>query len=80
MRENSSEITKYIHIARENHKKGNIYQANEIYRKLINQKIYTYDLLMSYGLFCVDIKNLKRNQKKPANKAGLFMCVVLINN
>jgi len=59
MRENSSEITKYIHIARENHKKGNIYQANEIYRKLINQKIYTYELLISYGLFCKEINNLK---------------------
>ena len=59
MRENLSEITKYIHIARENHKKGNIYQANEIYKKLINQKIYTYELLISYGLFCKEINNLK---------------------
>ena len=59
MRENSSEITKYIQIARENHKKGNIYQANEIYKKLINQKIYTYELLFSYGLFCKEINNLK---------------------
>ena len=59
MRENSSEITKYIQIAKENHKKGNIYQANEIYKKLINQKIYTYELLFSYGLFCKEINNLK---------------------
>ena len=59
MRENSSEIIKYIHLARENHKKGNIYQANEIYKKLINQKIYTYELLISYGLFCKEINNLK---------------------
>ena len=59
MRENSSEITNYINIARENHKKGNIYQANEIYKKLINQKIYTYELLISYGLFCKEINNLK---------------------
>ena len=58
MIENISEITKYIHIARENHKKGNIYQANEIYKKLINQKIYTYELLFSYGLFCKEINNL----------------------
>ena len=58
MRENSSEITKYIQIAKENHKKGNIYQANEIYKKLINQKIYTYELLISYGLFCKEINNL----------------------
>ena len=59
MRENSSEITKYIQIAKENHKKGNIYQANEIYKKLINQKIYTYELLFSFGLFCKEINNLK---------------------
>jgi len=42
-----SEISKYIQIARENHKKGNVYLANEIYSKLINQKIYTYELLFS---------------------------------
>jgi hypothetical protein len=59
MKNNSVEIIKYIQIARENHKKGNIYQANEIYKKLINQKIYTYELLMSYGLFCKEINNLK---------------------
>ncbi len=59
MDNNSLEIIKYIQIARENHKKGNIYQANEIYRKLINKKIYTYELLMSYGLFCKEINNLK---------------------
>ena len=59
MKNNSVEIIKYIRIARDNHKKGNIYQANEIYRKLINQKIYTYELLMSYGLFCKEINNLK---------------------
>ena len=59
MKDNSLEITKYIQIARENHKKGNIYQANEIYKKLINQKIYTYDLLFSYGLFNKEINNLK---------------------
>ena len=54
-----SEISKYIQIARENHKKGNIYLANEIYSKLINQKIYTYELLFSYGIFCKEINNLK---------------------
>ena len=59
MKNNSVEIIKYIQIAKENHKKGNIYQANEIYRKLINQKIYTYELLLSYGLFCKEINNLK---------------------
>ena len=59
MKENSLEISKYINIARQNHKEGNIYQANEIYRKLIEKKIYTYDLLLSYGLFNKDINNLK---------------------
>jgi len=34
MKENSLEITKYIQIARKKHKEGNIYQANEIYKKL----------------------------------------------
>ena len=59
MKENSLEISKYINIARQNHKEGNIYQANEIYKKLIEKKIYTYDLLISYGLFNKDINNLK---------------------
>ena len=59
MKDNSSQITKYIQIARKLHKKGNIYQANEIYKQLINQKIYTYDLLISYGLFNREINNLK---------------------
>ena len=57
MKENSLEISKYINLARQNHKEGNIYQANEIYKKLINQKIYTYDLLFSYGLFNKEINN-----------------------
>ena len=59
MKENSLEITKYMQIARKFHKQGNIYQANEIYRQLINQKIYTYDLLISYGVFNREINNLK---------------------
>ena len=59
MKENSLEISKYINLARQNHKEGNIYQANEIYKKLIEKKIYTYDLLLSYGLFNKDINNLK---------------------
>ncbi len=59
MKKNSLEITKYIQIARKKQKEGNIYQANEIYKNLINQKIYTYDLLISYGLFCKEINNLK---------------------
>ena len=59
MKGNSLEVTKYIQIAKEKHKEGNLYQANEIYKKLINQKIYTYDLLISYGLFNREINNLK---------------------
>ena len=58
MKENSLEVIKYIQIARKNYNEGNIYQANEIYRKLIKKKIYTYDLLISYGLFNKDINNL----------------------
>ena len=58
MKDNSLEITTYIQIARKNYEEGNIYQANEIYRKLINKKIYTYDLLISYGQFNKDINNL----------------------
>ena len=59
MKENSLEVTKYIQIAKKNFKEGNLYQANEIYRKLINQKIYTHELLISYGLFNKKIKNLQ---------------------
>ena len=39
MKENSSEITKYIQIARKKHKEGNI-STNEIYKNLINQNLY----------------------------------------
>ena len=59
MKDDSLEITKYIQLARKYQKEGNIYQANEIYKKLINQKIYTYDLLFSYGQFNKEINNLK---------------------
>ena len=59
MKDNSLEITKYIQIAKKNHKEGKIYQANEIYKNLINQKIYSHDVLISYGLFCKEINNLK---------------------
>ena len=59
MEYDTSEISKYIQIAKEKHKEGNLHQANEIYKKLINQKIYTYDLLISYGLFNREINNLK---------------------
>ena len=59
MKENSLEVAKYIQIAKKKFKEGNLYQANEIYRKLINQKIFTFDLLFSYGLFNKEINNLK---------------------
>ncbi len=54
-----SEITKYIQIAKNKLKEGNLNQANEIYKNLINKRIYTYDLLISYGIFNRDINNLK---------------------
>ena len=44
-----SEITKYIQIAKRNHKEGKLKEANQIYKNLINKKIFTYDLLISYG-------------------------------
>ena len=39
MKDNSLEINKYIQIAIKYQKEGNIHQANEIYRKLINNVI-----------------------------------------
>ena len=59
MKDASLEITKSILIAKKNQKEGNLYQANEIYKQLINRKIYTYDLLISYGKFNSEINNLK---------------------
>ena len=59
MKYDTSEISKYIQIAKKKYKEGNLFQANEIYKKLINQKIYSYDLLISYGLFNREINNLK---------------------
>ena len=59
MKYEKSEIIKYIQIAKEKHKEGNLNQANEIYKKLINQKIYTYELLISYGIFNRDLNNLE---------------------
>ena len=59
MKYDTSEISKYIELAKKKHKEGNLFQANEIYKKLINQKIYTYDLLISYGLFNREINNLE---------------------
>lgn len=59
MKYDTSEISKNIQIAKKKYKEGNLFQANEIFKNLINQKIYTYDLLISYGLFCKEINNLK---------------------
>ena len=59
MKYDKSEIIKYIQIAQKKHKEGKLNQANKIYKKLINEKIYNYDLLISYGIFNRDIKNLK---------------------
>ena len=59
MKYDSSEITRFIQFAKDKHKEGNLNQANEIYKKLINQKVYTYDLLISYGLFNKEINNFK---------------------
>ena len=56
---NLSEITKYIQIAKKNHKQGKLKEANQIYKNLINKKFFTYDLLISYGLFNKEINNLK---------------------
>ena len=47
MQYDNSEIMQYIQIAKKKHKEGKLNQANEIYKKLINQKIYAYDLLIS---------------------------------
>ena len=59
MKDDSLEIIKQIQLARKYQKERNIYQANEIYKKLINQKIFTYDLLFSYGQFNKEINNLQ---------------------
>ena len=58
MKDNSLEILRNIEFAKKNHKEGNIYKANEIYKKLIKQKIFTHNLLFSYGLFNKEINNL----------------------
>ena len=58
MKEDSLEISKYIQLAKKNQKEGRLKQANEIYKNLINKKVYTYELLISYGLFNKEINNL----------------------
>ena len=56
---NSEEITKYIELAKKSHKERNLDKANQIYKTLINNKIYRPDLLMAYGLFNMEINNLQ---------------------
>ncbi len=56
---NLSELTKHIQIAKKYHKEGKLKEANQIYKNLINKKFFTYDLLISYGLFNKEINNLK---------------------
>ena len=51
------EVNRAVETAKKKHKEGNFAQANEIYKSLINKKIYTYDLLVSYGIFNKEIKN-----------------------
>ena len=58
MKEDSLEISKYIQLAKKIQKEGRLKQANEIYKNLINKKIYTYELLITYGLFNKEINNL----------------------
>ena len=36
-----SEINKYIQIAKRNHKEGKLREANQIYKNLINKKLFT---------------------------------------
>ena len=42
------EIKKYIQIAKEKHKEGNLNQANEIYKKLINQNYLPLTIINIY--------------------------------
>ena len=51
------DVNTAIEIAKKKHKEGNLIQANEIYKGLIDKKIYTFDLLVTYGLFNIEIKN-----------------------
>ena len=51
------EINSAVEIAKKKHKQGDLLKASEIYKDLMNKKIYTYDLLVSYGLFNMEIKN-----------------------
>ena len=46
-----------MRLQKKKHKQGDLSKASEIYKDLMNKKIYTYDLLVSYGLFNMEIKN-----------------------
>ena len=51
------EINSAVEIAKKKYKEGDLVKASEIYKDLMNKKIYTYDLLVSYGIFNKEIKN-----------------------
>ena len=51
------EINSAVEIAKKKQTQGDLVKASEIYKNLMNKKIYTYDLLVSYGLFNIEIKN-----------------------
>ena len=51
------EINSAVEIAKKKYKQADLVKASEIYKNLINKKIYTYDLLLSYGIFNMAIKN-----------------------
>ena len=51
------EINSAIDLAKNKYKEGDLVKASEIYKDLMNKKIYTYDLLVSYGIFNKEIKN-----------------------
>ena len=51
------EINSTVEKAKKKYKEGDLVKASEIYKDLMNKKIYTYDLLVSYGIFNKEIKN-----------------------
>ena len=69
------EINSAVEIAKKNYKQGDLVNANEIYKNLINKKIYTYDLLLSYGVFNMAIKNNLLAKKLLASKSFYRLCV-----
>ena len=56
MDRNTAEINQAINNAKIKTKQGKFDEANQIYQKIMNKKIYTSDFLIAYGLFNVAIK------------------------